>query len=98
MVYDLSLFGYQVEMTVHLVIVEGTDAGRTQPKCLSGEIQAVAKSARFKKRIAITPVAIGMCGTRKIPNHRKSHARVTSQGLPEDPTSGRPRPAPHPSL
>jgi hypothetical protein len=33
----LSLFGYQVEMTVHLIIVEGADAGRTQAKCLGGE-------------------------------------------------------------
>ena len=36
MVYDLSLFRHQVEMTVHLIIVEGTDAGRTQSKCFSG--------------------------------------------------------------
>ena len=43
MVYDLSLARYKVEVTVHLIIVEGTDAGRTQSKCFSGEIQAVAK-------------------------------------------------------
>src|SRR5260370_22467732 len=89
MVYDLSLFGYQVEMTVHLVIVEGTDAGRALPKCLSGEIQAVANSACFKMRIAITTGAIGMCGTLKITNHRKGHAGVTGQVLPQAQTSGR---------
>jgi hypothetical protein len=38
MVYDLSLVGYQVEMTLHLIIVEGADAGRTQSNCLSSEI------------------------------------------------------------
>ena len=43
MVYDLSLVGCKVEMTLHLIIVEGADAGRTQSKCFSGEIQAVAK-------------------------------------------------------
>src|SRR5580700_2277228 len=89
MVHDLSLVGDQVEMTVHLVIVEGTDAGRAQSKCLSGEIQAVANSACFKMRIAITTVAIGMCGTLKITNHRKGHAGVTGQVLPEAQTSGR---------
>jgi hypothetical protein len=81
MVYNLSLFGYQVEMTVHLVIVEGTDAGRTQSKCFSGEIQAVANSACLKMHIAITTVAIGMSGTLKIADHRKGHAGVTGQNL-----------------
>jgi|SRR6266702_372833 len=89
MVYDLSLFGYQVEMMMHLIIVEGTDAGRAQSKCLSGEIQAVANSACFKMRIAITTVAIGMSGTPEIADHRKGHAGVTGQVLPEAQTSGR---------
>jgi hypothetical protein len=43
MVYGLFLVGYQVEITVNLIVVEGADAGRTQSKCFSGEIQAVAK-------------------------------------------------------
>ena len=89
MVYDLSLFGCQVEMTVHLIIVEGTDAGRTQSKCFSGEIQAVANSACFKMHIAITTVAIGASGTIEIADHRKGHAGVTGQVLPEAQTSGR---------
>src|SRR6202051_34024 len=88
MVYDLSLFGDQLEMTVHLVVVEGTDAGRTQSKCFSGEIQAVANSACFKMRIAITTVAIGASGTIEIADHRKGHAGVTGQVLPEAQTSG----------
>ena len=36
MVDDLPLFGPQVEMTMHLIIVEGADTGGTQPECLSG--------------------------------------------------------------
>ena len=89
MVYDLSLFGRQVEMTVHLIIVEGTDAGRTQPKCLSGEIQTMANSAGFKMHIAITTVSICASGTIEIANHRKGHAGVTGQVLPEAQSSGR---------
>ena len=53
MVYDLSLFRRQVEVTVHLIIVEGTDTGCTQPKCLSGEIQTLSNSTGFKMHIAI---------------------------------------------
>jgi hypothetical protein len=70
MIYDLSLVGDHVEMTVHLVIVEGTDAGRTRSKCFSGEIQAVANCACFKMRIAITTVALGASRTFKIADHR----------------------------
>jgi hypothetical protein len=35
-------------MTLHLIIIKGTDSSRTQSKCLSREIQAVANSASFK--------------------------------------------------
>src|SRR5450631_4651187 len=89
MVYDLSLAGYKVEVTVHLVIVEGTDAGRTQSKCFSGEIQAVANCACFEMRIAITTIAIGASGTIEIADHRKGHAGVTGQVLSEAQTSSR---------
>jgi len=47
MIYNLSLFGSQVEMTVHLIIIESTDARRTQSKRFGGEVQAVANSACF---------------------------------------------------
>ena len=50
MVYDLSLARYKVEVTVHLIIVEGTYAGRTQSKCFSREVQEVANRACFKMR------------------------------------------------
>jgi hypothetical protein len=30
MVYDLSSAEYKIEMTVHLIVVEGADAGRAQ--------------------------------------------------------------------
>src|ERR1700678_3555865 len=89
MVYDLSLVGHQVEMPLHFIIIEGADAGRTQTKCLSGEIQAVANSACFKMYIAITTVAIDASGAIEIADHRKSNAGVTSQVLPEAQTSGR---------
>src|ERR1700722_7494936 len=89
MVYDLSLFRHQVEMPVHLIIVEGTYAGGTQAKCLSGEIQAMANSACFKMYVAITTVAIDSSGTIEIADHRKGKAGVTSQVLPEAQTSGR---------
>jgi hypothetical protein len=48
MVYDLSLVGYQVEITVHLIIVEGADARCTQSKCPRDEIKAVANGACSK--------------------------------------------------
>ena len=89
MVYDLALFGHQVEMTAHFIVVEGADTGRTQPKCLSGEIQMLANSAGFKMHIAITTVSICASGTIKIANHRKGHAGVTGQVLPEAQSSGR---------
>jgi hypothetical protein len=39
----------------------------------------VANCACFKMHIAITTVAINMCGTLKIADHRKGHAGVTGQ-------------------
>src|ERR1035441_852026 len=89
MVDDLALFGRQAEMTAHLIIVEGTDTGRTQPKCLGGEIQTLANSAGFKMHIAIATVSVCASGTIEISNHRKGHAGVTGQVLPEAQSSGR---------
>ena len=76
-------------MSAHLIIVEGADTGRTQPKCLSSEIQTLANCAGFKMHIAITTVSKCACGTIEIANHRKGHARVTGQVLPEAQSSGR---------
>src|SRR5271170_4243297 len=89
MIYNLSFFGYQVEITVHLIVVESTDARRAQSKRFSGEVKAVANSARFKMYIAITAVAIAASGALEIADHRKGHAGVTGQVLPEAQTSGR---------
>ena len=58
MINNLSLSGYQFEMTAHLIIVEGPDPRRTQPKCFSRKVQTVANSAGFKMHIAITTVSI----------------------------------------
>src|ERR1700722_9090226 len=74
-------------MTVHLIIVEGTDSSCTQSKSFSGEIEAVASSACFKIHIAITTVAIDTSCTIKIPDHRKSHTGVTGEVLTEAQTS-----------
>src|ERR1039458_8707456 len=89
MVYDLSHVGFQVEMTVHLLIVKGTDAGCPQPKRFSGEIETLANSACLKMDIAITTVAIGASGTIEIADHRKRHAGVTGDVLTEAQTSRR---------
>src|ERR1035437_2109300 len=89
MVYDLSLVGHQVEMTVQLIIVEGTNAGCSQPKRFSGEIKGLANSACFKMHIAITTGAIVMSGTIEIADHRKGHAGVTGEVLTQAKTSGR---------
>src|SRR6201981_325321 len=88
MVYNLALFGHQVEITVHLIIVEGADAGRTQSKRFSSEVQALANSACFKMDIAIATVAIAGNGTLEIANHRKGHAAIAGQILPEAQSSG----------
>jgi hypothetical protein len=48
MVHHLSLLGRQVEITVHLIIVERADAGCPQPERFRGEIQAVADGAASK--------------------------------------------------
>src|ERR1035438_1388830 len=89
MVDDLPLVGYQVEMTVHLIIVEGTDAGCPQSKRFSSEIKCLANSACLKMDIAITTVAIGTSGTIEIADHRKGHAGITGEVLTEAQTSRR---------
>src|ERR1035441_8514338 len=89
MVYDLSLVGHQVEMTVHLLIVKGTDAGCPQSKRFSCEIKALANSACFKMDKPITTVAIGTSGTIEIADQRKGHAGVTGEALTEAQTSRR---------
>src|ERR1017187_8804887 len=89
MIDDLSLVGFQVEVTVHLIIVKGSDAGCTQPKRFSGEIETLANCACFKMHIAITSVAIGTSGTIEIADHRKGHAGVTGEVLTEAQTSRR---------
>ena len=89
MVYHLSLLGRQVEITVHLIIVERADAGRPKPKRLRSEIQALADGAGFEMHIAITTVSIGAGGTIEIADHRERHACVTGEILPEAQARGR---------
>ena len=43
----------------------------------------------IQKNDVNSTVAIGMCGTLKIADHRKGHAGVTGKVLPEAQTSGR---------
>ena len=89
MVHHLSLLGRQVEITVHLLIVERADAGRSQPERFRGEIQAMADGACFEMHIAITTVAMGAGGTIEIADHRERHACVTGEILPEAQARGR---------
>jgi hypothetical protein len=76
-------------MTMHLIIVEGTDARRTQSKRFSGEVQAVANSTRFKMHVAITAVAVAASATLEIADPRRGYAGVTSQVLTKTQASGR---------
>src|SRR5437868_13237093 len=88
MVNDLSLRGYQVEILIHLIIVEGTDTGCTQSKRFGSEIKCLTNSACLKMHIAICTVAIITSGTIEIADHREAHAGVTGEVLTEAETSG----------
>ena len=68
---------------MHLLVVERANAGRPQPECFRGEIQAVADSACFEMHIAITTITMGADGTLEIADHRERHAGVTGKILPE---------------
>src|SRR5580704_10013119 len=83
MVYNLTMAGGQLEVTVHLVVVKGADAGRTQSKGFSSEIQAMANCACFKMHVAITAITIAASGSGQIADHREGYAGVTSEGLSE---------------
>src|SRR5579872_3413465 len=83
MVHDLALIGRQVEVMVHLFIVERADACRPEPERLRGEIQALADGACFEMHIAITTVTMGADGTLEIANHREREACVAGEFLPE---------------
>src|SRR5260370_1788805 len=98
MVYHLSLFGRQVEITMHLIIVERADAGRPQPERFRGEIQAVADGARFEKHIAITPGAKGADGTGQNADHRERKPGITRASLAQTQTPGRDPLVPTPGL
>ena len=80
---NLSLFGRQVEIMMHLIIVERADARRAQPERFRREIHSLADGACFEMHIAIAAVAIDAGGTVEIADHRKGHARITGEVLPE---------------
>ena len=63
MIHNLPLLGRQVEVAVHLLIVERADTGGSQPERFRSEIKALADGACFEMRISITAVAVGARGT-----------------------------------
>ena len=89
MVHHLSLLGRHVEIAMHFLIVERADAGGAQPERFRGKIQAVADGAGFEMHIAITTVAVSAGGTIEIADHRKRHAGVPGEILPEAQARGR---------
>src|SRR3954451_23282749 len=89
MVHHLSLLGREVEIAVHLFVVERANAGRRQPECFRGQIEPVADSACFKMHIARTTITMGADGTVEIADHREGDACVTGEILPEAQAGGR---------
>lgn len=83
MVDDLSLMGGEIEVPVHLIIVESADAGGPQPECFCREIEPLADSARFKMHVAVSTIAMRANGTVEIGNHREGDAGITGEILPE---------------
>ena len=88
MTYHLSLIGRQVDMAVHVIVVESADPSCTQPKCLGCDIQTMANGAGFKMYIAVPSVSEYGSGAREIADHRKAQASVASQSLSEAQGSG----------
>lgn len=89
MIDHLSLLGRQVEIAMNFLIVECADACGSQPERFRGEIQTVADGARFEMHVAISPVAVSTHCTLQIANHRKRHAGVPGEILPEAQGRGR---------
>ena len=56
MVHHLSLRGREVEIVVHLVVIERADAGRRESERLRREIEPMADSSSFEMHVAITAV------------------------------------------
>ena len=89
MVHHLSLPGRQVEIAVHLFIIERADAGRPESERFRREIQPLADSSGFEMHVAITAVTMGADGALEIADHRERHACVTGEILPETQARGR---------
>src|SRR5437868_11728413 len=88
MVHHLSLLGREVEIPVHLFVVERANAGRREPECFRGEIEPVTDGACFKMHIAVTTITMGAGGTVEIADHREGDACVTGEILPEAQAGG----------
>src|SRR4051794_26861678 len=82
MVHHLSLLGRQLEITVHVFIIEGSDASRSQPERLCGENQPLTDGGCLEMAIAITTFTIKTGGALGSPDHRKRHAGVAREILP----------------
>src|SRR5215472_3761499 len=89
MVDDLSLLRCEIEITVYLVIIERSDAGRSHSERFRGEVQAVANSACFEMHVPITTVSMGADGVIKISDHGKCHACIAGKVLSQTEPGGR---------
>jgi len=83
MVYHPSLSWRQAEIAVHFFIIEGTDTRRPKTERFRRQIQPVAYGSSLEMHVAITAVTMGAGSAIKITDHRKRHACVTREILPE---------------
>src|SRR4051812_42193792 len=89
MVHHLSLLSRELEITVHVFVIERPDASRSQPERFCGEIQPLSYGACLEMDIAITTFTMNTGGAIEIPDHRKRHAGVAREILSQTQTRGR---------
>ena len=84
----LSLRGLKVEIAVHLVVIEGANAGGCQPERFGSDIKAVADCPGFEMHVAVAPITMGLGGAINIRNHGKRHTGIAGQVLSEAESGG----------
>lgn len=65
---NLPLFRFDVEIPVHFVIVERTNACRSKSKCFRPQLKPVAKRSCSEMNVAVTLVAIRLAHALHIPD------------------------------
>src|ERR1700690_1420535 len=81
-IYDLSLFRTQVQVAVHFVIKECSNACRAKSKSLRSKIQPLTDGTRLEVDVTITTIAEATGGALKIADHGECHASISCQVLP----------------